>query len=68
MRSDIGDAAAVGSRLFREEVALSAARGRATAAAALKCQDEPARIRMIGSAVESAAEEEILPVELAIAV
>jgi RNA polymerase sigma factor (sigma-70 family) len=68
MRSDIGDAAAVGSRLFREEVVLSAARGRATAAAALKCQDEPARIRMIGSAGERIAEEEVLAVDLAIAV
>jgi RNA polymerase sigma factor (sigma-70 family) len=68
MRSDIGDAAAVGARLFKEEIALSSARGRATAAAALKCQDEPAKIRMIGSANNRSIDEEILTDELAIAV
>jgi RNA polymerase sigma factor (sigma-70 family) len=68
MRSDIGDSAAIGARLFREEIALSAGRGRATAAAAAKCLDEPARIRMIGSAGERPADVETLAVEMAIAV
>ena len=68
MRSDIGDSAAIGARLFREEIALSAGRGRATAAAAATCLDEPARIRMIGSASERPADVETLAVEMAIAV
>ena len=69
MRSDIGDAASIGVRLFREEMALSGARGRATAAAASQCVDEPARIRMIGSAGDRPkAEEAALAMELAIAV
>jgi hypothetical protein len=68
MRSDIGDAAAMGARLFKEEIALSQARGRATAAAAGKSVEEPARIRMIGGAVQAVAEETSLSDELAIAV
>ncbi len=68
MRSDIGDSAAIGARLFREEIALSVGRGRATATAASKCIDEPARIRMIGSAGERPADVETLAVEMAIAV
>ncbi len=68
MRSDIGDSAAIGARLFREEIALSAVRGRATAAAASKCLDEPARLRMIGSAGDRRTEVETLADELAIAV
>jgi RNA polymerase sigma factor (sigma-70 family) len=48
MRNDIGDAAALAARLFRDEAALSLARGRASAAAAVKTVDEPARICLIG--------------------
>ena len=48
MRCDIGDAAALGARLFAEEMALSLARGRATAEAAFKSLDTPARVRMFG--------------------
>lgn len=47
MRNDIGDAAAVGARLFREEIVLSQARGRAIAAAALGIADPPARILVV---------------------
>jgi RNA polymerase sigma factor (sigma-70 family) len=50
MRNDIGDAGALAAQIFRDEAALSLARGRATAAAAAKTQDEPARIRLIGAA------------------
>jgi len=41
--------------LFRDEAALSLARGRASAAAAVKTVDEPARICLIGSVEPSAA-------------
>ncbi len=47
LRSDLGDAAELGESLFRQEMALSLARGRATAAAAERTLDEPARIRRI---------------------
>jgi RNA polymerase sigma factor (sigma-70 family) len=47
MRNDIGDAGALAARLFREEAALSQARGRATCLAAGKTVDEPARVRLI---------------------
>jgi hypothetical protein len=50
MRNDIGDAGALAARLFREESALSLARGRATCAAAAKAVDEPARICLISAA------------------
>ncbi|HEY3756908.1 MAG TPA: sigma factor [Opitutaceae bacterium] len=58
MRSDVGDAAALGAQLFREEAALSRSRGRGTAAAASRLTDEPARIRMIraGEAARPAAQ------------
>lgn len=49
MRSDVGDPAALGAKLFQEEAELSLARGRASAAAAAKTTDEPARIRMVGT-------------------
>ncbi len=55
MRNDIGDAAELAARLFRDEAALSLARGRASAAAAVKTVDEPARICLIGSVEPSAA-------------
>ena len=45
LRSEVGDAAALGSALFRQEIELSRARGRATASAAEKTMDQPARIR-----------------------
>jgi RNA polymerase sigma factor (sigma-70 family) len=57
MRNDIGDAAALAAKLFREECALSLGRGRATAAAAGKTLDEPARIRLIGGIRETLVEE-----------
>ena len=47
MRNDIGDAAALAARLFREESTLSLARGRASAAAAAQTLDEPARVCLI---------------------
>jgi len=47
MRNDIGDAGALAARLFRDEAALSLARGRATCAAAAQTLDEPARVRLI---------------------
>jgi RNA polymerase sigma factor (sigma-70 family) len=50
MRNDIGDAAALAARLFSDEAALSLERGRATAAAASKTLDDPARIRLVTSA------------------
>jgi len=52
MRSEVGDAAALGAALFRQEMALSRARGRATAAAAEKTLDQPARIRRMDAAAE----------------
>jgi len=51
MRNDIGDAAQLGAQLFREEAALSLARGRAIAAGALKSGDRPARIRRVEAAL-----------------
>jgi RNA polymerase sigma factor (sigma-70 family) len=63
MRSDIGDAAALGARLFQEEAALSLARGRQTCAAAAKAIDDPARIRMIGGAAAIPASDEIRAAE-----
>lgn len=69
MRNDIGDAAALAARLFREEAALSLGRGRGTAAAAAKTVDEPARIRLIGGIREAVIEEVAGEVEeIAIAV
>jgi RNA polymerase sigma factor (sigma-70 family) len=69
MRNDIGDAAALAARLFREEAALSLGRGRSTAAAAAKTVDEPARIRLIGGIREAVFEEVAGEVEeIAIAV
>ena len=68
MRNDIGDAAALGARLFRDEVALSQARGRAIAAAAAKTIDEPARIRLIGAVAAEPAAVPSEPTELAFAV
>jgi hypothetical protein len=50
MRNDIGDAGALAARLFRDESALSLARGRATCAAAAKTLDEPARICLVSAA------------------
>jgi RNA polymerase sigma factor (sigma-70 family) len=47
LRSEVGDAAALGAQLFAEEAALSLARGRATALAAAQTLDEPARLRML---------------------
>jgi RNA polymerase sigma factor (sigma-70 family) len=67
MRSDIGDAASLGARLFREEIALSLSRGRATAAAAATCLEEPARLRMIGGSFLEVVEEPSQPEELALA-
>ncbi len=49
MRNDIGDAATLAARLFRDEAALSLARGRASAEAAVKTLDEPARVRLIAT-------------------
>jgi RNA polymerase sigma-B factor len=66
LRCDLGDAAAVGARIFREEAALSRQRGRAIAAAAMRAPEPPARLVLIGSGPEDEpAEPEI---ELAIAV
>lgn len=45
LRSEVGDAASLGADLFRQEAELSRARGRATALAAEKTLDQPARIR-----------------------
>ena len=55
MRNDVGDACVLGARLFRDEVALSLERGRATCAAAAKTFVEPAHLCLISEAVESAA-------------
>lgn len=64
MRSDVGDAAALGARLFREEVALSLNRGRSIAAAAGQLTDEPARIRMIRAAEPARAAQPVpIPLE-----
>jgi RNA polymerase sigma factor (sigma-70 family) len=68
MRNDIGDAAALGAKLFREEVALSLGRGRATASAASKSLEEPARLRLIGAAAPMAAPSADVEAELACAV
>jgi RNA polymerase sigma factor (sigma-70 family) len=68
MRNDIGDAAALGAKLFREEMALSFGRGRATAAAAGKSQEEPARLRMIGTVAPAYTAAADAEVELAYAV
>jgi RNA polymerase sigma factor (sigma-70 family) len=57
MRNDIGDAAALAARMFRDESALSLGRGRATATAAARTLDEPARIRLIGGIREALVEE-----------
>jgi len=55
MRNDIGDAGALAARLFHDEVALSRERGQATAAAAAKTLDEPARICLVNP-IEAAPE------------
>jgi len=68
MRNDIGDAAALAARLFREETALSLARGRAIASGASKSLDEPARIRLIGVPGAAAEPEPAENLELACAV
>lgn len=71
MRNDIGDAAVLAARLFREETAISLSRGRATAASASKSLDEPARIRMIGVSSPATETTELSPagpIELAVAV
>ena len=68
MRSDIGDASALAARLFREEIALSHARGRAAAAGAAKSLDEPARMRVIGAPAAPVVLEQHEPAELAQAV
>ena len=63
MRNDIGDAAALGARLFRDEAALSLSRGRAIAAGAPEVgrpprADPPDRRRPGGSGDDPAAERE----------
>jgi hypothetical protein len=68
LRSDVGDAAALGSRLFLEEFALSLARGRSTAAAAARSLDEPARIRIVAPPAALAGNEPAEPAELPLAV
>jgi len=68
MRNDIGDAAALAARLFRDEAALSLARGRATGAAAAKTFDEPARVCLIGNAEAASDPLPREPAELAYAV
>jgi len=68
MRNDIGDAAALGAKLFRDEMALSLGRGRATAAAASKSLEEPARLRMIGTVAPITRAAAGAEVELAYAV
>ena len=67
MRNDIGDAAALGAILFREEAALSLARGRQISAAAAKSLDEPARIQ-VGEAATAPKVETDEAIELASAV
>jgi hypothetical protein len=47
LRNDIGDPAALAAALFRREADLSLSRGRASAAAAAKTLDRPAKIRFI---------------------
>ncbi|HZZ58412.1 MAG TPA: hypothetical protein VFE31_11325 [Opitutaceae bacterium] len=64
MRSDVGDAASLGAKLFREEVALSLSRGRAIAAAAGRLADEPARIRMIRATEPARANVHAEPIPL----
>jgi hypothetical protein len=54
LRSEVGDAASLGAALFRQEAELSRARGRATAVAAEKTLDQPARIRRMDSPAETA--------------
>jgi RNA polymerase sigma factor (sigma-70 family) len=68
LRSEVGDAAAIGARLFLEEAALSLARGRATAAAAARTLDEPARIRMLAPAAVSPVSEPAELIALRVAV
>lgn len=65
MRSDLGDAAEIGARLFNQEIASSLDRGRAIAEAAMKTLEEPARIAVAG--VETAADRE-QEIEFALAV
>ncbi len=62
MRNDVGDAAELGAMLFREEIALSHGRGRATFEAACKTADEPARVRMAGGALVGGARDLALAV------
>jgi DNA-directed RNA polymerase specialized sigma subunit len=50
LRSEVGDAAAIGAQLFREEAALSCVRGRATAAAASKIREELAHLHVPAAA------------------
>ncbi|MGH7995945.1 MAG: hypothetical protein ACREFX_06300 [Opitutaceae bacterium] len=68
LRSDVGDAATIGARLFLEEAALSQARGRATAAAAARSLEQPARIRVLAPAVAAPVPEpaELTPLSLAV--
>jgi RNA polymerase sigma factor (sigma-70 family) len=68
LRSEVGDAAALGAELFRQEAALALARGRATAAAAAKTTDEPAQIHLITPAIASPVPEAGDLVHLAVAV
>lgn len=68
LRSEVGDAAAIGAQLFLEEAALSLARGRATAVAAGKSVDEPARVRVLAPAVAAPAPEPAQPAPLELAV
>lgn len=70
LRSDVGDAAAIGAQLFAQEAALSLARGRAAAAAAARALEEPARIRLLAP-LEGPAEAEpaeLIPMPVALAV
>lgn len=70
LRSDLGDAAELGAAFFREEAALSLARGRATFTAATRSIEEPAYIRLVSPSSgepEDAREEPVLP-ELAHAI
>ncbi|HEX3729939.1 MAG TPA: sigma-70 family RNA polymerase sigma factor [Opitutaceae bacterium] len=68
LRSDVGDAAALGARLFQEEMDLSLARGRAIAAAAARTLDEPARIRIVAPPATLAGSEPAEAAELPVAV
>ena len=68
LRSEVGDAAAIGARLFAEEAALSLARGRATAAAAAQTRDEPARLRLLEPAASPPVPAPTDLVRLAVAV